>query len=100
MPRIKHFPYSPILGWSATRDDVFSICKRRYYYVYYAKYDPDLPRATVDKYKTLVSIPLETGAVVHEVVQAILGRLRTSADQIDEPKLLDFASRATAYHVS
>lgn len=100
MRLIKQFPYSSILGWSTTRYAVFSICRRRYYYEYYAKHGPDLTRATVDKYKSLVSIPLETGAVVHEVVQAILGRLRSSTDGIDEPKLLDFASRATAYHVS
>ncbi len=100
MRPIKTIPFSSILGWSITRYDAFSYCKRRYYYEYYAKHDPDLARATIDKYRSLVSIPLETGAVVHEVVQAILGRLLSSTDEIDEPKLLDFASRATAYHVS
>ena len=45
---LKRFDYTPILGWSMTRYDVFSICKRKYYYQYYAKYDPEFPRVRIE----------------------------------------------------
>ena len=37
MAEIKQFPFTPILGWSSTRYDMFSLCRRRYFYHYYGK---------------------------------------------------------------
>ena len=42
MSPIKRFPFTSILGWSATRYETFSICKRKYYYQYYSKYDREV----------------------------------------------------------
>jgi hypothetical protein len=38
MSPVKQFPYTPILGWSMSRFNLFSICKRKYYYHYYNKF--------------------------------------------------------------
>ncbi|MCX6071749.1 MAG: hypothetical protein NTU91_12985 [Chloroflexi bacterium] len=34
---IQQFPYTPILGWSLSRYDLFSLCKRKYFFHYYTK---------------------------------------------------------------
>ena len=94
MAEIKSFPFTPILGWSATRYDLFSICKRKYFYHYYTKYEPDVPVRELSQLRELVSIPLETGGIVHEVIEALLNRLKASSEQIDRGRFLDFADRA------
>ncbi len=97
MPRtIKQFPYTPILGWSASRYDLFSICKRRYFFHYYAKYDKENPVRRLNQFKELVTLPLETGSIVHEVIEALLGRLRSTAEAIDRPRFLAYADQAIA----
>jgi CRISPR/Cas system-associated exonuclease Cas4 (RecB family) len=93
MPEIKRFPFTPILGWSATRYDLFSICKRQYFFHYYTKYDPDVPAPLLNQLKALVTIPLETGGIVHEVIEALLNRLKTSVEDIDTARFFDFADR-------
>jgi hypothetical protein len=93
MSAVKRFSYTPILGWSATRYDTFSICKRKYFYQYYAKYDPELPRRRIDSFKNLVSIPLEIGSVTHKVIEVLLNRLKRSDEEIDLSKFFDFTER-------
>lgn len=100
MSEIKRFPFTPILGWSATRYDTFSICRRKYFYQYYSKYDPELPKRRIDRFKGLVSIPLEIGAVVHQVIEVLLNRLKTTAEDVDRPKFYDFAQRQTEHQIS
>lgn len=99
MADIKRFPFTPILGWSATRYDTFSICKRKYFYQYYAKYDPEIPKRRIDGFKELVSVPLETGAIVHKVVEVLLNRLQTTTERIDREKFFDFAERTTEHRL-
>ena len=95
MPRaIKQFPYTPILGWSASRYDLFSICKRKYFFHYYTKYDPEIPVRRLNRFKELVTLPLETGSIVHEVIEALLNRLRSTAEAIDRPRFLAYADQA------
>ncbi len=91
---VKQFPFTPILGWSLTRYDLFSLCKRKYFFQYYAKYDPDIPIRRLNQYRELVTIPLEVGSIVHEVIEALLNRLRTTADTIDRSRFLAFADEA------
>jgi hypothetical protein len=93
MPEIKQFPYTPILGWSNSRYELFSICKRKYFYHYYNKYDPDLPRREILGYRELSTIPLEVGSIVHEVIEALLNRLKRSTEDIDTTKFLEYAQR-------
>lgn len=89
MKEIKQFPYTPQLGWSVSRYEIFSICKRRYYYQYYGKYDSNYLEVT--KYKSLVSIPLETGAIVHKMIEALLRRLQQTPKAIDREQYLKYA---------
>jgi hypothetical protein len=93
MPEIKRFPYTPILGWSNSRYELFSICKRKYFYHYYNKYDPDLPRREILRYRELSTIPLEVGSIVHEVIEALLRRLKRSTEEIDTTKFIRYAQR-------
>lgn len=97
MAPIKRFPYSPILGWSASRYDVFSICKRKYFYHYYAKYDPEVPVRLIQELKELSSIALETGVAVHTVIQVLLNRLKRASSEVDRSLFLDFAYRRTRH---
>ena len=57
--KIKEFEYTAILGWSSTRYDIFSECKRKYYYQYYAKFDKEYQKHNIDFLKGLTSIPME-----------------------------------------
>jgi len=94
---LKPFEFTPRLGWSATRYDTFSVCRRRYYYQYYAKHDHEFAPRDVEERKALVSVPLQIGAVVHEVIGTLLGRLRLSGAEIDQVKFFDYAERAALH---
>jgi hypothetical protein len=95
MSPIKQFPFTPILGWSMSRYDVFSICKRKYYYQYYGKYDPEVPVRLIRELKGLSSIPLAIGTAVHTVIQVLLNRLKRTSKDIDRESFFDFALRRT-----
>jgi hypothetical protein len=95
MPRaVQQFPYTPILGWSLSRYDLFSLCKRKYFFHYYTKYDRDVPVRRLNRFKDLVTLPLETGSIVHEVIEVLLNRLCTTAEAIDRPRFITFADQA------
>jgi PD-(D/E)XK nuclease superfamily len=91
---IQQFPYTPILGWSLSRYDLFSLCKRKYFFQYYTKYDRDIPVRRLARFKELVTLPLETGSIVHEVIERLLNRLRATAEPIDRERFLAFADQA------
>lgn len=93
MIQIKRFDYTPILGWSATRFDTFSRCKRQYYYQYYGKYDKEFGKDRIEPLKKLTSIPLEIGSIVHDTVAAVLRRLLKSNKEINEERFKDFVKR-------
>ncbi|MCK4330243.1 PD-(D/E)XK nuclease family protein [candidate division WOR-3 bacterium] len=95
---IKWFDFTPILGWSVSRYDKFNLCKRQYYYDYYAKYDKVYPIQKIKALKKLTSIPLEMGNIVHQVVKVLLERLLKSEEAIDESQFIDFAKRKTQEH--
>ena len=84
--KIKKFEYTAILGWSSTRYDIFSECKRKYYYQYYAKFDKEYQRHKIVFLKGLTSIPMEIGNISHDVVQEVLERLKKSTAPIDKQK--------------
>jgi hypothetical protein len=93
-PTVQQFPFTPILGWSLSRYDLFSLCKRKYFFHYYTKYDRDVPVRRLNRFKELVTLPLETGSIVHEVIEALLNRLRTTAEAIDRPRFLAYSDQA------
>ena len=96
MVDVKKFPFTSILGWSATRYEIFSICKRRYFYHYYGKYDPDNSIRELKRLKELVSIPLETGGIAHSVFETLLRRLRKTPENIDEERFIEYAETMTS----
>ena len=93
---IKHFPFTHILGWSATRYDLFSLCKRRYFFHYYAKYDLEIQVRRLTRFKELVTLPLETGGIVHQVIEALLNRLKSTTQDIDRPRFHAYADNLIA----
>lgn len=95
MKTIRRFEYTPILGWSVSRYGKFLLCKRQYYYDYYAKYDKVFPRQKIEELKRLTSIPLEIGNIVHHIIKGLLERLLKSEKPIDKTRFLDFAKRKT-----
>jgi hypothetical protein len=99
MTDIKQFPFTPILGWSSTRYDVFSICRRRYFYQYYGKYDQDSPIRKIQEMKNLVTVALEIGSVVHVVIEELLKRLKVTIQAIDLDKFDDYAKRETEHRL-
>jgi CRISPR/Cas system-associated exonuclease Cas4 (RecB family) len=96
MRQIKHFPFTHILGWSATRYDLFSVCKRRYFFHYYAKYDLEIQVRRLTRFKELVTLPLETGGIVHQVIEALLNRLKSTTQDIDRPRFHAYADNLIA----
>ena len=87
---LKQFPFTPILGWSVSRFDTFSYCKRKYFYTYYGKADREFPLAKINELKALTSEALTIGSLAHDVIEAILKRLQKSTDVIDETRMKDF----------
>lgn len=90
MLKIKRYDFSPILGWSNSRYEMFRNCKRLYYYQYYAKFDPDYPRVKIDGLKNLTSVPLEIGNIVHDTISTVLKRLLKSNNEIDKERFEEF----------
>jgi hypothetical protein len=86
-----NYPFTPVLGWSASRYEVFDKCKRLYFYSYYSKHVPGIPMYRVNKLKSLTSIPLEIGNVVHDVMESFLHRLQKSDKPINEASFYTYA---------
>lgn len=87
---LKRFPFTPILGWSVSRFDTFSFCKRKYYYTYYGKFDREFPLAKITALRNLTTEALTIGSLAHDVIEAILKRLQKSTDVIDETRMKGF----------
>ena len=89
----RKYPMTPTLGWSVSRYDKFNICKRQYYYDYYAKYDREVSLERISALKTQTSIPLEIGNLVHDTIAALLHRLRKTTDPIDTENVLGYSKK-------
>ncbi len=87
----KKYPFSSIPGWSISRYETFDKCKRQYYYQYYSKHVKDVPGYKINKLKNLTSEPLESGKVVHDVIEKFLERLRKSTSDINTEKFYKYA---------
>jgi hypothetical protein len=94
MLKLNKFPFTAILGWSASRYDKFKVCQRQYYYDYYAKnHDFEIEKKELLRLKQLTSVALEIGNIFHDVVKAILERLVKSPINIDRDKLKIWAKK-------
>jgi ATP-dependent helicase/DNAse subunit B len=90
---LKQFPFTPILGWSVSRFDTFSYCKRKYFYTYYGKSDREFPLAKITQLRNLTSEALTIGSLAHDVIEAILKRLQKSTDVIDANRMKNFVKQ-------
>ncbi|MBW2709724.1 MAG: PD-(D/E)XK nuclease family protein [Deltaproteobacteria bacterium] len=96
---MRQFVFTPKLGWSVSRYNLFETCKRQYYYNYYAKYDPEHPAKKILALKKMTSIPLEVGNIVHDVNKTLLERLKITAKDIDKARFYDYAEKMTQAYV-
>lgn len=92
---LQRYEFTPVLGWSVSRYDRFTTCKRMYYFDYYGRFAPPTQRTTIEKLKKMTSVPLEIGTIVHDMVKRLLERLLVSEAPIDREKFLDFARGMT-----
>lgn len=92
------YPFTPTLGWSISRFEMFDKCKRQYFFNYYAKFAKGIPPYKVAQLKALTSVPLEIGNVVHDIIEAFLRRLQKSDSDIDEKRFIDFAKQKTDHY--
>lgn len=92
---IRRFEYTPLLGWSISRYDTFKLCKRQYFYQYYAKHDMEFDTGKINTLKNLTSVPLEIGNIAHEVIKTLLERLQKTARPIERDRFLEYVERKT-----
>ncbi len=91
MSTIRKFEYTDILGWSHSRYNTFSMCKRKYFYTYYGKWDEPKLKIRINTLKNLSSIALEVGNISHKIIWKTLLRLQKSSDPIDRKKFSNYA---------
>lgn len=84
---MKSFSFTHELGWSVSRYDTFSACKRKYFYTYYGKFDKEFNPQKIAQLKALTSVPLEIGNIAHDIIETLLKRLIKSSDVIDQSRL-------------
>jgi hypothetical protein len=89
--KFPEYPFTPALGWSISRYELFDKCKRQYFYQYYSKFVKNAPLYKMTKLKELTSVPLEIGNAVHDCMEALLSRLQKSDSSIDEERFFKFA---------
>ena len=89
------YPFSPILGWSASRYEAFSFCKRHYFYQYYSKFDTEIPAAKIQALKLLTSRALAVGSLSHLGIESLLKRLERSTAPIDADRFSNHIAQLT-----
>lgn len=92
---VRKFEFTPLLGWSISRYDTFKLCKRQYYYQYYAKHDPEYDARRINTLKAMTSVPLEIGNIAHEVIKTLLERLQKTARPIERDRFLEYTGKTT-----
>jgi hypothetical protein len=98
-PPLKRYRFAPILGWSASRYDVFSLCKRKYYYAYYSKYDKEFSDSQIKFLKGLTTEALAVGTLVHDLIAEMVARLQKSRKPIDRDRLKAYVAKQVENYV-
>ena len=98
--KYKDFKFTKILGWSSSRYELFSKCKRQYYYNYYGRFSKEIPNYKIAQLKSLTSIPLEIGNIVHDIIEVLLYRLQKDDSSIDKEKFKLYAHKKTEEYVN
>ncbi len=86
----KQYKFSPILGWSSSRYELFQKCKRHYFFNYYSKFVPETSFDYLKRLKFLTSVPLEIGNVVHHIIETFLRRLQKSDSPINKERFVAY----------
>jgi hypothetical protein len=89
---ISKYPFTPILGWSMSRYETFTTCKRKYYYTYYSRHDKEFRRERIELLRNLTTVPLIIGELTHEVIRVLLERLQRSNAAVNMDKLTGFVA--------
>jgi hypothetical protein len=89
------YKFSKILGWSQSRFDVFSSCKRKYYYRYYKGFDKESGESKIKQLTALVSVDLAIGQITHVVFEILFKRLKNSNSAIDITRLDSYIKNET-----
>ena len=89
------YKFSKILGWSQSRFDVFSSCKRKYYYRYYKGFDKEFGESKINELLALVSVDLAIGQITHEIFETLFKRLKNSDSAIDITRLDSYIKNET-----
>lgn len=97
---MKTFPFTPELGWSVSRYDIFNTCRRKYYHNYYAKHDEPELRDRALMLKSMTTVPLEIGNIAHDVMESILHRLIKSSQPVDIVRLEAFVRQRAQEYVT
>ncbi|WP_413906290.1 PD-(D/E)XK nuclease family protein [Candidatus Endomicrobiellum trichonymphae] len=100
MKYIKKFNYTSILGWSVSRYDRFSNCKRQYFYDYYPKFDKDTPLEKIRFLKSLTSRDLETGNIVHDIIRDMFKRYQKSTKPLNKDRFFKYSYYITENYCS
>ena len=90
---MKRYAYTPVLGWSFSRYETFSNCKRKYFYNYYGKHDTEFSIQKIEFLKGLTSIPFEIGTISHDVIEVVLKRLLKTTGPIDRKRFESFLGK-------
>ena len=90
---MKRYAYTPVLGWSFSRYETFSNCKRKYFYNYYGKHDTEFSIEKIEFLKGLTSIPFEIGTISHDVIEVVLKRLLKTTGPIDRKRFESFLGK-------
>ncbi len=84
------YPFTHILGWSFSRYQTFSSCKRMYYLNYYSKHLPKEEQQKLVHLKSLSSVAMEQGSAIHHLIEVALRKLRKGNPNIDIARLEDY----------
>ena len=90
---MKRYAYTPVLGWSFSRYETFSNCKRKYFYNYYGKHDTEFSIEKIEFLKGLTSVPFEIGTISHDVIEVVLKRLLKTTGPIDRKRFESFLGK-------
>ncbi|MDR1928859.1 MAG: PD-(D/E)XK nuclease family protein [Endomicrobium sp.] len=78
-----------------SRYSKFLICKRKYFYDYYLKFDEEIAQKKIKFLKNLTSKPLEIGNIVHDIIKNILRRYKININPINKDKFLKYSFEIT-----
>lgn len=96
---MKQYPFTKILGWSASRYKTFKSCKRQYFYQYYTKFETE-NFEQLNKLKQLTTFHIEIGSLTHEIIGQVLERLQKSDSPINRQRLVVYSNEMITKYLS